>query len=333
MAGYVLTFYGFSVVDAATRARALWVYEAFAFPLVLVVPIPGTVVAVIWLTGAPVWLTGFTELIAASAPLCLTISIAIGVFWEGAVDPRLAVRRTALFSGLSVTLLFIFGALEVVLSDYVLAALGAPSGAAAWVAGGGVALAFGPVRERMKAGIDRWLDDRLPATDLGDAPRHTATILFSDIVGYTALTSESEDDALTLMSVFHRQARRAAEQNKGRLVKTIGDEVLLEFKEPGQAVAAAQQLTTSFTDACAPLGLPTAQLRTGIHMGEVAKRRDGDLFGDAVNIASRLQGVAEPDQIIVSQAVADQLDADLEDLGEKDLKNVPEPVRCYSVHG
>ena len=68
-------------------------------------------------------------------------------------------------------------------------------------------------------------------------------------------------------------------------------------------------------------------------MGEVAKRRDGDLFGDAVNIASRLQGVAEPDQIIVSQAVADQLDADLEDLGEKALKNVPEPVRCYSVHG
>ena len=136
-----------------------------------------------------------------------------------------------------------------------------------------------------------------------------------------------------MMSVFHRQARRAAEQNKGRLVKTIGDEVLLEFKEPQQAVTAARQLASSFADACATLGLPPAQLRSGIHMGEVARRRDGDLFGDAVNIASRLQGVAEPDQIIVSHAVAGQFDVDLEDLGEKDLKNVPEPVRCYSVPG
>ena len=61
---------------------------------------------------------------------------------------------------------------------------------------------------------------------------------------------------------------------------------------------------------------------------EVAKRTDGDLFGDAVNIASRL---GEPGQIVLSQAVADQLEKELEDLGERTLKNVPEPVRCWTI--
>jgi len=330
--GNMLAAVGFSATDDAARRRALWVYQGLAFPLVLVTVVPGTVVVVIWLTGAPLGLIGITDLIAASAPLYLTASVLVGVFWEGAVDPRLAIRRTALFGGLSVVLLFMFGALEVVLSDYVLAAAGAPSGAGAWVAGGGVALAFGPIRERMKTGIDRWIDERLPATELGAAPRHPAVVAFSDIVGYTALTSENEDDALAMMSVFHRQARRAAEQSKGRLVKTMGDGVIMEFKDGASAVAAAQQLTSSFSDACEPLGLPEGQLRTGIHFGEVAKRRDGDLFGDAVNIASRLEGIAEPGQIVVSQAVADQLDVALDDLGERSLKNVPELVRCWAVN-
>ncbi len=78
--------------------------------------------------------------------------------------------------------------------------------------------------------------------------------------------------------------------------------------------------------------MPEGQPRVGIHFGEVAKRRDGDLFGDAVNIVSRLEGESEPGQIVVSQTVADQLEGvELEDLGERSLKNVPEPVRCWAV--
>ena len=78
-----------------------------------------------------------------------------------------------------------------------------------------VALALGPMRGRFKTRVDRWLEDHLPATALADAPRHEAVIVFSDIVGYTALTTENEDDALTMMSVFHRAARKASEQTKG----------------------------------------------------------------------------------------------------------------------
>jgi len=271
------------------------------------------------MTG-PVALAGFY--------LCLWVA----VFWYGALDPHRAVSGAAAYSFSSAILLYVFEGAEeatvVTMSQF-----GMSDTAAPLVGIAVAAFAFSPIQSAVRNKIERLLDERMAGRSLAEVPRHTATVLFSDIVGYTALTSESEDDALTMMSVFHRVARKSAEQNKGRLVKTIGDEVLLEFKEPGQAVAAARQLTSSFADACEPLGLPPAQLRTGIHMGEVAKRRDGDLFGDAVNIASRLQGVAEPDQIIVSQAVAEQLDTDLEDLGEKALKNVPEPVRCYSVHG
>ncbi len=100
-------------------------------------------------------------------------------------------------------------------------------------------------------------------------------------------------------------------------------------------MSASQQLSNSFREACEPLGLPEGRLRTGIHSGEVAKCRDGDLFGDAVNIASRLEGMAEPGQIVLSHAAVDQLDLDyeieLEDLGERSLKNVPEPVRCWAI--
>jgi tetratricopeptide (TPR) repeat protein len=82
----------------------------------------------------------------------------------------------------------------------------------------------------------------------------------------------------------------------------------------------------------APLALPEGRLRTGIHFGLVARRRDGDLFGDAVNVASRLGGIAEPGQIVLSQTAGDQLgdEIELDDLGERTLKNVPD-VRCWAI--
>ena len=168
---------------------------------------------------------------------------------------------------------------------------------------------------------------------LAEGRRGQVVIVFSDVVGYTKLASQDEDGALTMLSVFHRVARKAAAKRNGALVKTMGDGVLMQFKETPDAVEAVHALSSSLAAALEPLELPESQLRTGIHFGLVAQRRDGDLFGDAVNLASRLEGIAEPGQIVLSQAAADQLgdQIELEDLGDRALKNVPDPVRCYAV--
>jgi class 3 adenylate cyclase len=257
--------------------------------------------------------------------------LGFAVLRDGLLSSSLVVRRTAVYGASAVVVVFLFGALETVLADLAFARVGIGPGAGAWLAGGSMALAFRPLHSAVSGGVSTLLDRQLPANLLADAPRHQAAIVFSDIVGYTALTSESEEDALTMMSVFHRQARRAAAEAKGRLVKSMGDGVLMEFEDPAAAVDAVRELTVSFRAACEPLGLPEMKLRSGVHFGEVAKRRDGDVFGDAVNIASRLEAIAAPGQIVVSRTVADQLDHKLEDLGERKLKNVPEPVECWGL--
>jgi adenylate cyclase len=113
----------------------------------------------------------------------------------------------------------------------------------------------------------------------------------------------------------------------------MGDRVLMEFKSTSDAVRAVQTLSASYTAALGPLDLPESHIRSGLHFGLVATRRDGDVFGDAVNVASRLEGLAEPGWIVLSQTAADQLDGEIElrDLGERALKNVEEAVRCWTV--
>ena len=188
-------------------------------------------------------------------------------------------------------------------------------------------------RKAFKKTVDHRLRDSLPATLLAEGPRRQVAIVFADVVGYTELAAENEDDALTMLSVFHQVARKAATRWNGALVKTMGDGVLMEFKETSDAVAAVQALSASFAAALVPLDLPGGRLRTGIHFGLVATHRDGDLFGAAVNLASRLERIAEPGQVVLSQTAADQLgdEIETEDLGERTLKNVAEPVRGWTL--
>ena len=317
--------------EGVHRARLIWVRWGFLLFLgAFLVSGAGWTLGALGL--AYEWVLWFAFGGIGLIPLILVGTLWIAVFYDGAIDPHLSIRQTTVYGSLAVLLLFAFNAIESLIGNILLSRIGLSEGNGVWMTGGVIALTFQPLQVAVRGRVDAWMDDKLPATDLAEAPRHQAVIVFSDIVGYSALTSENEDDALTMMSVFHRQARRAAERSKGRLVKTMGDGVIMEFKDAPSAVTASQHLASSFRDACETLGLPEGQLRTGIHFGEVAKRRDGDLFGDAVNIASRLESEAEPGQIVVSQVVADQLEGgDLEDLGERSLKNVPEPVRCWAV--
>lgn len=326
---------GYRLANVEERQKILWIVLGILFAVCLA----GAWVSIDYLATLTdvamiqAFYESTVDFVGSVSGFMLLTGFAVAVLSSGAFDVRPLIDKTVLYGLLGIALLFLFGGVEFALSKVVMARVGAPTGASSWIAGGTVAIAFGPLRKTFKKTVDRWLRDTLPATLLAEGPRRQVVIVFSDVVGYTKLASENEDDALTMLSVFHRAARRAATKQNGSLVKTIGDQVLMEFKETPDAVAALQALSASFAAALVPLDLPEGQLRSGVHFGLVATQRDGDLFGGAVNLASRLEGIAEPGQIVLSQTAADQL-ADgvgLEDLGERVLKNVAEPVRCWTL--
>jgi adenylate cyclase len=163
---------------------------------------------------------------------------------------------------------------------------------------------------------------------------HLAAVWFADIAGYTRLSSENEQAALALVRALQDAARRVVPQHDGRIVKFIGDAVLAEFPSTHAAVGAAAALR----DACAVspgTGGPSGpELRIGVHVGDVVAAPDGDVYGDGVNIAARLQQAAEPRQVVVSEDVWRQLrqrpEFQFTGLGERELRGMA-PLVIYAV--
>ena len=122
----------------------------------------------------------------------------------------------------------------------------------------------------------------------------------------------------------------------GRVVKRTGDGILIEFRSVVDAVRCAIEVQNSMVERNA--GVPPErriEFRVGIHLGDVVEESDGDLMGDGVNIAARLEGIAQPGGICLSNAayeqVRDKLKEEFIDLGEQNLKNIVRPVRVYGV--
>ena len=151
---------------------------------------------------------------------------------------------------------------------------------------------------------------------------------FLDITGYTRLTGEQGDVAAAqLAETLTRLVQRTALRHGGRPVKWLGDGVMLYFPAPGPAVVAAIEMRDAVTSA----GMPPAHI--GLHAGPVLFQ-DGDYYGQTVNVASRIATYAQPDEVIVSQAVVDASDGvplSFSDIGPVDLKGVGEPVHLYSA--
>jgi len=162
--------------------------------------------------------------------------------------------------------------------------------------------------------------------------RRLAAILAADVVGYSALMQRAEE---ATYAEFERLKREVIEpslsRHDGRLIKTTGDGALAEFASPSAAVRCAVEIQESIAS-----GRSSLKLRIGINIGEVIVAADGDLFGDGINIAVRLEGAADPGGILMSEKVYSEvegkLDFGLEDRGEQQLKNISKPVRAYAVH-
>jgi adenylate cyclase len=166
--------------------------------------------------------------------------------------------------------------------------------------------------------------------------RRLAAILAADVAGYSRLIGADEGGTLERLKALRRELLdpKIAE-HKGRLVKTTGDGLLVEFGSVVDALHCAVEVQREMTER--NTGVPPdnrVEFRIGINMGDIVVE-DGDIFGDGVNVAARLEALAEPGGICVAARVqedaAGKLDLAFEDIGEKALKNIARPVRVYRV--
>jgi adenylate cyclase len=167
--------------------------------------------------------------------------------------------------------------------------------------------------------------------------RKIAAILVSDIVGYGRLAGTDEDRTLSrLRGLRSDLIDPAIDAHHGRIVKRTGDGSLIEFRSVVDAVRCAIELQSGLTERNAGLAPERRiELRVGIHLGDVVEEADGDLMGDGVNIAARLEGVCKPGAICLSEdayrQVKGRLDLAVTDLGQTQLKNIADTIRVYSL--
>ena len=165
--------------------------------------------------------------------------------------------------------------------------------------------------------------------------RRIAAILAADIAGYSRLVGDDEEGTLARLRALRSELiHPAIGAHRGRIVNTTGDGMLVEFASALDAVRCAVAVQRSMASAVSGPPEQRIQYRVGINVGDVLTDGD-DILGDSVNIAARLEGIAEPGGICLSAAAYEQVRGKLEiavtDMGEQDLKNIARPLRTYRV--
>src|SRR5215472_5178031 len=166
--------------------------------------------------------------------------------------------------------------------------------------------------------------------------RRLAAILAADVAGYSRLMGEDEEGTLAALKAIRRELTDPKiKEHRGRIVKTTGDGLLLEFASVVDAVRCAVEVQREMAERNADVSPDRRlELRMGINVGDIIK--DGrDIYGDGVNVAARLEALAEPGGICVSRVVRDQVRDKLafsfEDMGEQQVKNIARPIRVHRI--
>src|ERR1700733_668298 len=164
--------------------------------------------------------------------------------------------------------------------------------------------------------------------------RRLAAVLAADVVGYSRLMGGDEEGTLVALKTLRRSLiEPTIAEYRGRIVKTTGDGILAEFPSSVEAVRCALSIQHALPERNAQL--PPEKIiafRIGVHVGDIIIE-DGDIFGDGVNIAARLESIAAPGGVCISddayRQVRDKVDVEFEDFGEQQLKNIARPMRVY----
>ena len=163
----------------------------------------------------------------------------------------------------------------------------------------------------------------MPKTSL---PHHLVALWFADIAGYSERAAQDERGALQLIEILQALSRSIVQRYDGRVVKFLGDAVLAEFPSTEMAVRAAAALSQAIFARSQPSTGRAHDLRIGVHVGDVAVDADGDLYGDGVNAAARIEAAVDPGQVVVSEDVWRQIRGRegfrFEPLGNRNLKGV-----------
>ncbi len=167
--------------------------------------------------------------------------------------------------------------------------------------------------------------------------RKLAVILAADVAGYSRLAGADEEGTVSRLRALRQELiDPAISANRGRIVNTAGDSILIEFSSVVDAARCAIDVQRAMTIRNADF-MPEKRIefRVGIHLGDVMVESDGDLMGDGVNIAARLEGIAKPGGIYLSSSafehIQGKVDVAVADLGEQNLKNIAKPVRVYAL--
>src|SRR5438876_5622890 len=166
--------------------------------------------------------------------------------------------------------------------------------------------------------------------------RRLAAILAADVAGYSRLMGADEEGTLERLKALRRElVDPKIAEHKGRIVKTTGDGLLVEFASVVDAVRCAVEVQQAMPERNTSVAADSRiELRIGINLGDVIVEGD-DLYGDGVNIAARIEALADPGGVFVSHTVhdhvRDRLPLVFEDLGQQQVKNIARPVRVYRV--
>jgi adenylate cyclase len=183
--------------------------------------------------------------------------------------------------------------------------------------------------------MNREGENRLSVRGLQQSKRKLAAIMFTDLVGYTALAQKNEESAIQLLDKYRKDMRSVFPKYGGTEIKTMGDGFLIEFSSAIEAVRGAIEIQRTLAGYNQTKPLEKRILtRIGIHVGDILQ--DGeDIVGDGVNIASRIEPMSEPGGICLSRQVYDQiqnkLDVQIQPLGLRNVRNVSTPVELYRI--